>query len=160
MQGCYIFMQPFIHCACQLLNNLPQMKQFLTLSLLSLFFFASCKKEAVPENRTIVGKWKLTQTNSSYVNGGDFLWRNTPSNYSKQIEFFASGNFEEQNNLGGSPQACTGSWRILTGNTLEKNSSCQTVTETLTISEQTSTVLVIDYHAIEGVYKEKYVPTR
>lgn len=136
------------------------MKQLLTLSLLSLFFFTSCKKETVLENTTIVGKWKLIQTNNSYANGGDFLWRNTPANFSKQIEFLATGHFDEKNNLGGSPQVCTGTWHLLTGNVLEKNSSCQTVTETLTISEQTSTVLVIDYHAIEGVYKEKYVPTR
>lgn len=136
------------------------MKKLLTLALLSLCCFTSCKKETVLENKTIVGKWKLTQTNSSYVNGGDFLWRNTAPNVSKQIEFLTTGSFEEVNDLGGSPQVCSGSWRILTGNILEKISSCQTVTETLTISEQTSTVLVIDYHAIEGVYKEKYIRTR
>jgi hypothetical protein len=135
------------------------MKSTLTLTSLLWLIFSSCSKETVLKNETIIGKWKLTQMYNGYVNGGDFKWKNTMPGFSKEIEFFATGEFEEQNNLGGSPLVCTGTYHLFPGSILEKNSSCQTAIETLTISEQTSTVLVINYHVIEGVFKEKYVPT-
>ena len=52
-------------------------------------------------------------------------------------------------------QALTAFWPIAH---LKKKSNCNTETEKLKISEQSETILILNYHVIEGVIKEKYIP--
>ncbi len=134
------------------------MKLIIIFSCILFSGLASCKKETVLKNETIVGKWKLVQTYDGYGNGGSFTWTNTPENYSKQIEFTATGQFYESYNLGGSLQTCTGTYQILADSTLEKKSSCSTMTESNKISKKSNTILILNYQGREGLMKEKYIP--
>jgi hypothetical protein len=138
------------------------MKTFTIFSFIILSTLISCRKqkESIASNDSIIGKWQLVQTYAGYANGGDFTWRDIPSNYSKQIEFTVNGEFSENNNLGGSPQTCTGTYTTLPDSTIEKISSCYTGIERKKISEQSSTALILSYGVIEGLIKEKYIAAK
>jgi len=68
----------------------------LLVSLLLTMSVFSCKKEdtSPPENKGLVGKWKLTE--SLIDPGGGATWRKMDENSSSIIEFKANGDFSEK----------------------------------------------------------------
>jgi hypothetical protein len=114
----------------------------------------SCKKSV--ENNGLIGNWKLVEQYNGYVNGGNFQWNSVPSANSHILSFTASGDYQRTETINGTQFNCAGTYLLQADNTLEINSSCNTVTEKAFVSELTSKVLIIDRSVIEGVIRYKY----
>jgi hypothetical protein len=133
------------------------MKTILSITALSLLIFSSCSKDSGPNNQTIIGKWKLTETFGAYANGGSFNWTPVPADYSKYIEFFSNGQFTEITNYNGNTDTCSGNFVLSTDSLLQRNTDCSPYPVNRKISEHTPLQIVLDHNVIEGVIKDKYV---
>jgi len=119
--------------------------------------FASCKKDMRIQNDGIVGNWKVVEYYDGYVNGGTFTWHTITNDNSHTLTFSSNGQYNRKENINGSFQECVGAYALLNSNNLEINSNCNTVSEKLTISELTTTTLIIDRSVIEGKIRYKYL---
>lgn len=131
----------------------------ISIFLIIAFTFAQwgCKKET---NNGILGKWKLVAVFDGYANGGNFKWTNVALENSHILDFRDNGQYLRQENINGNNQPCTGTFILQTDNNLEINSTCNTVTERMKISELSSTILIIDRQGFEGIVRYKYAPTK
>lgn len=117
---------------------------------------SSCKKANTIENVGIVGKWQLKQVFDGYVNGGHFIWNGVSIENSHFLTFTQNGQYNKKENFNGNNQECTGTYNLQTPDHLEVNSSCNTTTEKMVISELTTTSLILDRSGIEGTIRFKY----
>lgn len=116
--------------------------------------FMSCNKNIDLENETLIGKWKLVKVFKEYENSGTFSWNYSTS--PKEIQFLSNGEFTETFN-DGKVNECMGTYEVFSGNKMKINSSCGKTTETLVISEQYRSNLVIDRQLTDGVIRERYI---
>ena len=129
------------------------MKRFFLILLTFVVLLISCKKDS---DNNILGKWKLVEVYDGYVNGGNFRWNNVANENSHTLEFSANGQYLRKENQNGNVQQCVGTYTVDTENLLEINSSCNTVTEKIQITELTSASLIIDRQVREGKIRYKY----
>jgi hypothetical protein len=136
------------------------MKHFLYLISILLMTICSCKKTDKIENSGLNGKWQLVEIYDGYTNGGSFSWKYVSNDNSHILTFTVNGQYIRKENLNGNFRECLGTFQVQPNNIVEVNSNCNTVTENLIISEQTSTTLIIDRQGIEGKIRYKYSPTK
>lgn len=117
----------------------------------------SCSKENKVEN-PLTGKWLLREVYSGYANGGNFKWDAVSYQNAHSIEFTDGGQFVRREHYGINPTVCTGTYRLVAGQTLQLNAPCENAT--VKISELTSAILILDYQVREEVIRYKYVPER
>jgi hypothetical protein len=132
-------------------------KSILRYIFLAATILISCVKKDVVENAGLIGKWRLTEVYDGYGNGGNYTWKNVPKENTHLLVFTTDGKYERNENAGGAFQKCSGTFQLLADNKLEVNSSCQTITEHMKISELSPHILIIDRSGIEGVVRYKYV---
>jgi hypothetical protein len=133
------------------------MKLGLSYLLLLTLLLSSCKKDT---NKGLFGKWKLIEVYDGYANGGNFQWNTVSINNSHTLEFTSNGEYFRKENQNGNNQACIGTYLVQSGNQLEINSNCNTVTEKMNITELSSVLLIIDRQVIEGKIRYKYAATK
>lgn len=125
-------------------------------TVLILTTASSCKKTERIENVGIVGKWQLKEVFDAYVNGGNFTWNSVLIDDSHTLTFTKDRHYVRKENINGNYQDCNGTYNLQTSNMLEVNSSCNTATEKMFISELTPHSLIIDRSGIEGKLRYKY----
>ena len=73
------------------------MKKRIVLLFVFAAIFFGCKKNAVDSGKSVIGKWKLTETQFSIAGIGD--WKVEDSNNPRFITFNANGSFSATGNL-------------------------------------------------------------
>ncbi|SJZ60372.1 hypothetical protein [Sediminibacterium ginsengisoli] len=134
------------------------MKSFIRILIpgcLALLQF-SCSKEQ-NQNISLHKKWKLIATFNGYLMGGDFQWHDVPESYTHTLEFTASGKYDKRMAGPGIISNCTGTYQSFPGGRVDIVSGCQTVTETVKVSELSAETLILDHQVTEGVTRDKYV---
>ena len=126
-----------------------------TLVAIAIFLFA-CKKENVAVNNGLIGKWRLAEIYNGYVNGGTYTWQTVKDENAHSLLFAADGQYMKKQSSRDTFPQCAGIYRLVAVNRIDIESSCQTVTETLQISELEKRSLVIDYLVREGTIRYKY----
>ena len=133
-------------------------------SLLFLFFGFllltpfSCRKP-IENTRGIIGNWKLVELYDGYTNGGNFRWNAVPAEDAHVLSFSDDGIYLKTSTVNGAPVYCSGTYNLQANNSLEINSTCNTVTERAVVSELTSKILILDRSGIEGLIRYKYKPS-
>lgn len=125
------------------------------IALITLLVF-SCKKENVVANHGLVGTWWLVEVYDGHANGGTYTWHTVSAENAHSLLFAADRQYIRKENSGGAFQQCTGTYELSSENRVEVRSGCQTVTETMKVSELSKRLLVINRAGREGAIRYKY----
>ena len=137
-------------------TKLLSMKVWINSLFAVLIVFGACSDESRTIENFPVGKWKLKEIFDGYANGGTFTWNDVPNGYSEIIEFTYDLKYSESFYSFQHQKQCTGSYRILSDDLIEIESSCQTVVYQIRIDKVNQTTLVINRQGREGVIRFKY----
>lgn len=121
-----------------------------------MILIASCRKDTIVKNNGLVGKWKLVQIYSGYVNGGSITWDPVSESNSHILLLTENSQYKKT----GVGWECVGSYQLLPNNNLAVNSNCNTTTEQATITQLSPGSLIIDYSVIEGGIRYRYLATK
>ena len=125
---------------------------FIAITILMILF--SCKKET--GNGNLIGKWNLIEVYDGYANGGQFKWNKISGESAHYLDFKNDGGYYKKENANGNFKECAGTFKIQNSNQLEINSNCNIGIERGTISELSTSQLIIDHQGIEGIIRYKY----
>ena len=125
---------------------------FIAITISMILF--SCKKET--GNGNLIGKWNLIEVYDGYANGGQFKWNKISTESAHYLDFKNEGGYYKKENANGNFKECAGTFKIQNSNQLEINSNCNIGIERGTISELSTSQLIIDRQGIEGIIRYKY----
>lgn len=128
--------------------------------ILGIVYFAivlfGCKKENAIENKSLYGRWRLTEVYDEYGSDGPNLWHSVSNEDTHYLEFTEDGQYKKLESSSNQFRQCSGTYQLLHDNKVAVNSSCETEIERMTISELTNDNLIIDRLGTEGVIRYKY----
>ena len=103
-----------------------------------------------------MGKWNLIEVYDGYANGRQFKWNKISTESAHYLDFKNDGDYFKKENVNGNFKECAGTFKIQNSNQLEINSNCSIGIEKGTISELSTSLLIIDRQGIEGIIRYKY----
>jgi hypothetical protein len=127
-------------------------KRIVPVLVLAICFY-SCKRNLT--SPSIIGNWRSVECFVTDPNSQSRWIKVTPEDL-QEIEFASSGAYLETNRSDTSKIECSGTYTVVVENSIKISSNCQTEPYSLTISELSSSTLILDNIGREGVTRMKY----